>query len=46
VIERDLRNKRKVNNGEIYATFVNTAEQGSTHTISVIGIIRCLILST
>ena len=46
VIERDLRNKRKINNGEMFITGFNTANQGSASTCSVDGIVRNLYLST
>jgi len=46
VIERDLRGKRKVNNGEVFWVTSNLPEQGTPSTIVVHGIVRMLILST
>ena len=46
VIERDLRNKRKINNGELYIIAENAAEFGITSVVVVAGIVRCLMLST
>ena len=45
-VDLDLRNKRKLNNGELYLTTENAPEQGTTFTIVVAGSIRCLFLST
>jgi len=46
VLERDLGAKRKINNGELYIHTQNTADQASTHTISLSGVVRALFLST
>jgi len=46
VVERDLRAKRRLNNGVLYQSITNTADQGSTHVVQVAGMTRVLLLST
>jgi len=45
-IEMDLRGKRKIENGELFLSLVNTAQEGASGTVNIAGIVRCLILST
>jgi len=46
VIERDLRAKRKLNNGNMFLSGANDAESGTASTIVIAGIVRALFLST
>ena len=46
VIERDLRAKRKLNNGELFLTLTNVPDGGTAGTVTLIGITRALWLST
>jgi len=46
ILQEDLRGKRKLNNGNLFMTLTNTPEQGTATAISLIGITRCLFLST
>ena len=45
-IERDLRAKRKLNNGELFFSVDNSADQGTGGSIQALGIVRALFLST
>ena len=45
-VDKDVRSRRKLENGECYINIFNTADQGSTGTINVIGLIRQLWLLT
>jgi len=45
-IDKDIRSRRKLENGECYFTARNTADQGTAGTIGVIGLIRQLWLVT
>jgi len=44
--EKDLRSKRKLDNGQLYMVMTNTAKEGSAFNISVVGIIRMLFIYT
>ena len=39
-IDKDIRAKRKLDNGEMYVTFMSTLEEGAAATIQVNGLIR------
>ena len=43
-VYRDIRSKRKIDNGELYIHIVNSALSGAASSIQVIGITRCLFL--
>ena len=45
-IDKDIRSRRKLDNGECYFVTNNSADQGTTGTINVIGLIRQLWLIT
>ena len=45
-VDRDIRSRRKLDNGECYMIISNAADQGSTGTIAVIGLVRQLWLLT
>ena len=46
ILERDLRAKRKLDNGDLFLRFESIAEQGAGQAMSLIGITRALILSS
>jgi len=41
-VYRDLRAKRKIENGELYMTWFNTLLSGTASSVQVVGITRCL----
>ncbi len=45
-VDKDVRSRRKLDNGECYLTVKNTPDQGTASTINVIGLIRQLWLIT
>ena len=45
-IDKDVRSRRKLDNGECYIIVANDPDQGSTGTIGVIGLVRQLWLIT
>jgi len=45
-IDKDIRSRRKLENGEAYLTARNAADQGTSGTVGVIGLVRTLWLVT
>jgi len=41
---RDIRSKRKIENGELYIIFDNASASGASAAVEIIGITRCLFL--
>ena len=45
-IDKDIRSRRRLENGEAYLTFINNPSEGATSTIRLVGITRMLWLIT
>ena len=43
-VDKDIRARRRLERGECYFTAVNTNDQGTTHVVNVIGLVRQLWL--
>ncbi len=42
-VYRDIRSKRRIDNGELIISFVNSADSGAVSSVQIVGITRCLL---